>query len=392
MTMKKYWRTIVISLVIVATISTYYIQGAMSSKNDVTFKFKTTSGNKEEIENLILQASYNNGDIYHPLYISKDGSTNPRSRFIIEDLIADPVPLEFEKYIQDYRKFMRGKVFDPSNYFEDEARLIYTDFSGKNRQVLTLQIDILDKQTNDSTSFEITTPTQANISWIQVNDVFVKNGEIKILVTSYLYNDEEELHVYTVNENKKELEDGSIIAKSEPGMSSIRIYNDSNKIQNENYYLYKVDKYKNKSEDAESEIISSQAYLHNNLNNEVEEIDIANKLKSEMNSMILHGGEVFIPVHSANGLELNRYNIKKKQWGEPLHFNYPTKANNEEEPFLQLTGSKLYLVNRISDGYSLFIGDLRTGKSLYEGKIIDENRENLNKDYSLTIDQIYSIY
>jgi len=220
----------------------------------------------------------------------------------------------------------------------------------------------------------------------------VKNGEIKILVTSYLYNDEEELHVYTVNENKKELEDGSIIAKSEPGMSSIRIYNDSNKIQNEHYYLYKVDKYKNKSEDAESEIISSQVYLHNNLNNEVEEIDIANKLKSAMNSMILNGGEVFIPVHSANGLELNRYNIKKKQWGEPLHFNYPTKANNEEEPFLQLTGSKLYLVNRISDGYLLFIGDLRTGKSLYEGKIIDENRENLNKDYSLTIDQIYSIY
>lgn len=49
-------------------------------------------------------------------------------------------------------------------------------------------------------------------------------------------------------------------------------------------------------------------------------------------------------------------------------------------------------MNRVSDGYSLFIGDLRTGKSLYEGKIIDENRENLNKDYSLTIDQIYSIY
>lgn len=116
-------------------------------------------------------------------------------------------------------------------------------------------------------------------------------------------------------------------------MSSIRIYNDSSKIQNENYYLYKVDKYKNKSEDAESVIISSQAYLHNNLNNEVEEIDITNKLKSEMNSMILHGGEVFIPVDSAKGLELNRYNIKKKQWGEPLHFNLPTKANNEEEPF-----------------------------------------------------------
>lgn len=67
--------------------------------------------------------------------------------------------------------------------------------------------------------------------------------------------------LYTVNENKKELEDDSIIAKSEPGMSSIRIYNDSSKIQKEHYFLYKVNKYKNKSEDAESVILSSQAYL-----------------------------------------------------------------------------------------------------------------------------------
>lgn len=93
-------------------------------------------------------------------------------------------------------------------------------------------------------------------------------------------------------------------------------------------------------------------------------MDIANKLKSVMNSMILHEGEVFIPVRSANGLELNRYDIKTKQWREPLQFNYPNKAN-EEEPFIQLTGGKLFLVNRISDGYSLFIGDLQTGNSLF---------------------------
>lgn len=64
---------------------------------------------------------------------------------------------------------MRGKVLDPSNYFEDVVRWFTTDFSFKNRKVLMLQIDILNKQTNDSTSFEITTTAQANISWMMSN-------------------------------------------------------------------------------------------------------------------------------------------------------------------------------------------------------------------------------
>jgi len=79
--MKKYWKTISISFFIVVFISSYYIQKtAMASKNDRSYKIETISGNKEEIENLILQTSYQSNDLYHMLYISKDGSTNPNNQ------------------------------------------------------------------------------------------------------------------------------------------------------------------------------------------------------------------------------------------------------------------------------------------------------------------------
>ena len=397
--MKKYWKTILISLVIVTTISSYYIQVARASKSDISFKIETTSGNEEEIKNLTLQASYSSNNFHRWLHITKDGSTDVRSQSFIENLVASYVPLTFQKYIQEHRNFMRGKDRHPGKYFEDEARLIYATVPGDGWKLiqgdlLTLQIDILDKNTNDSSSFEINTPAQANYDWMNVNDVYVEDGKIKIFTAGSLVNGEAEVHIYTVDENSKELEHDAIIAKTEPeeGVnSSIRIFNDFNKIQNENYYLYKIEKYKYLMEEDTSESISSQVYLYNNLNNEVGELDIPAKLKSNMDSMVLHGADVFIPVYSADGLELNRYNIEKKQWEEPLHFNYLGIANDEDEPFLQITDGKLYFVNRVSDSHTFFIGDLRTGESLYEGKIIGENRENLDTDYSLYIEQLYSI-
>ncbi|MGE7917182.1 hypothetical protein [Lysinibacillus xylanilyticus] len=389
--MKKYWKTILISLIIVTTIGSYYIQQAMAM--DESFKIETTNGNKGEIDNLTLQASYQSGDIYRGFHISKDGS-NQVSQSFIGELIGRNNPLMFQKYIQEHRNFMRGKLLNPSQYFEDEDRLIYITFqsNGRNKglgNLFTLQIDTLDKNTNDSSSFEINMSDQARYDWINEQDVYVENGKIKILATSYL-NGEEELHIYTVDENKKELEHDSILAKRESeerGQVSIRIFNENNKVQNGNHFLYMVEKY---NQDGEPETISSKMYLYNNRNNEVKEWTIPAELKPYTNSMILHGTDIFIPVHSANGLELNRYNIEKKQWEEPLNFKYPSIANDKEKPSIQITDGKLYLVNRVSDGHFFLIGDVRTGESLYEGKIINENKENRAADYSLFIEQVYN--
>ncbi|MFJ7953644.1 hypothetical protein ACIQZG_19250 [Lysinibacillus sp. NPDC096418] len=398
--MKKYWKMILISFVIVTAIGSHYIQAARATKNDFPFKIETTSGNKEEIENLILQGNYHNGAIYRLLNISKEGATNQSSRQAdIEGLIAPSVPLMFQKYIQEHRKFMRGKHLAPWKYFEDEERLIYTTDPNNAQRVIqgksvALQIDILDKQTNNSSSFEINAPAKASYGSMYVNDVYVEDEEIKILVTGYLLTGGQELHVYTVNEKSKELELDSMIAKieQEEGFySNITMFNDFNKIQNENYYFYMVEKSKDRMGGGRPDIISSHMYLYNNVNNEVEEWELPAELKPNKGLMFLHEAEIFIPVLSANDLKLNRYNIEKKQWEEPVNFNYPSDVDEKDTPFLQITDDKLYFVNRVSDSHSFYIGDLRTGESLYEGKIINENSKKLDTNYSLYIDQITNI-
>jgi len=400
MTMKKYLKSILISLTIVVAIGSYYVQLAWASKNDVSFKIETISGNKEEIENHILQASYQSGNINRWLYISKNGSTNRMNQSFLGNLVVPHEPLLFQKFIQEHRNFMRGKFWYPSMYFEDEARLMYTAFQDKGRKMdqenhLTLQIDILDKNTNDSSSFEINTPVLEGYDWINVNNVYVESGKIKILASAGYLKGGNELHIYTFNENTRELEHDLMIAKLESediGMSIIRLFNDPNIIQNEKYYLYMVEKYGDKTKGSKSEFISRQIYLYNNLTNEVKEWIIPAELKSNLESMVLYGADIFIPVHSAKSLVLNRYNIEKNQWEKPISFEYPSIVNDEEEPFFKLTEGKLYLVNRTSNGHLLFISDVHTGESLYQGKIIVENRENLDTDYSLYIGEIYSTY
>lgn len=390
--MKKYWKTILISLVIVTTISSFYIQAAIASKNGISFKIETTSGNKEEIKNLILQASYQSGDNYRGLDITGDESTDRIGNPYLGGLISSYVPLMFQKYIKQHRSFMRGKELYPGNYFEDESRLIYTNVE-KDRKViegnpLTFNIDILDKNTNDNSLFEIKTPAQASYHWIQVNDVYAENGKIKILATGYLINGGEELHIYTVDENNKELEHKKMIAKVESEgvvSSSIRIFNDFENIQNENYYLYMVQKYKHQTENGESEIVSSQAYLYNNSTNEVKEWEIPAELEPYKDLMVVRGADIFIPA----GFELNRYNIEKEQWEEPINFNYPSTGKGGDIPFLQFRDEKLYLVDHVSDGYVFIISDLRTGETLYEGKIIVENGENINLDSPIYFEQLY---
>ena len=398
--MKKYLKSILISLTIVVAIGSYYVQLAWASKNDVSFKIETISGNKEEIENHILQASYQSGNINRWLYISKNGSTNRMNQSFLGNLVVLHEPLLFQKFIQEHRNFMRGKFWYPSMYFEDEARLMYTAFQDKGRKMdqenhLTLQIDILDKNTNDSSSFEINTPVLEGYDWINVNNVYVESGKIKILASAGYLKGGNELHIYTFNENTRELEHDLMIAKLESediGMSIIRLFNDPNIIQNEKYYLYMVEKYGDKTKGSKSEFISRQIYLYNNLTNEVKEWIIPAELKSNLESTVLYGADIFIPVHSAKSLVLNRYNIEKNQWEKPISFEYPSIVNDEEEPFFKLTEGKLYLVNRTSNGHLLFISDVHTGESLYQGKIIVENRENLDTDYSLYIGEIYSTY
>ncbi len=394
--MKKYWKMIVIFFVIVITVGVYYMQLAVASKNDVSFKIETISGDKEEIENLMFQANYQSGDSDRRLYITKDGST-PQIRHSIIAKLKDPFQtLMFQNYIEEHRNFMRGKVLFPSNFSENETHIIYAAPPNNGQKViqgnlLTLKIDLLDKKKNDSLSFEVSTTAQASYNFIVVNNIYKENGEIKILATGAPINGGEELLLYSVDINNKKLLSVSILAKEESDKeikSSLSIFKDNSKYQND-YFVYMIEKYKDQYEDGGRNTISRQISLYNNKNNAQEELTIPEEMTPDLYRLMLREGDIFIPVYSSDGLQLNRYNIEKKQWEKPLHFNLVSPVNDEREPFLQIANGKVYLAESVSNEHLFFIYDLYTGESLYEGKIIKENGENT--DYTLHFELLNEI-
>ncbi|MEG0472240.1 MAG: hypothetical protein RR588_07875 [Solibacillus sp.] len=393
--MKRYWKMLLISIVSVIAIGFYYIQVAIAGKGDSPFKIDTMSGNEMEIENISLEAYFVGGHFQRQLYISKDGSTSTHSNRSqrynwLKPYISDNV----QKYIEEHRQFMRGKQYFEENYFKDEARLIYAaiqDFDqARPGDSLIMEIDVLDVKTDERSSFEIQVPVEESYYWMGVSDVYMQNGKIKIVAAGSHVNGGDTLRIFTVDEKSKALQEDKLIGKvtSEAGIyRGLHMFTNTNELLNDNYYLYEIKEHKERSDGPTNQLLSHQLYAFNKLNNEVEEIVIPTELKPKMT--FLYGAQVFMPTYSANGIELNHYSIETQQWEEPLHYDYPITVTNEEDaPLVQLMDEKLYIVNRVAGESFLYIGDLRTGESLYEGKITADQKDSLTLNRQLRISTV----
>lgn len=376
--MKRYWKTLLISVISVLAIGFYYIQVTLAAKGDYSYKIVTTSGNESEIENIRLNASYQrnyrSGDA---LEITKDGTETLTENWSgLSGLLNPGVSDVVRTYIQDYRQFMRGKKQLAENYFEDETRLVYANFQGQYQIVsgnlITMQLAILDKKTENHFSFEVEVPTHGNYFDMGVRDVFMQDGMIKILAYSSLVGGGEEWRIYTVDVESETLQKDELLVKmaAEKGVeSNLSMYQNDNEALNDHYYFYTITKYKRNEYGPPGKLLSNQQFVYNKLKQEGEEIVIPAELKPETAMIFFYGGQLFIPIFSAEGIELNHYSIDMKQWEEPLHFDFPLTMNDKESPVIQLMDEKIYVVNRAADQHVFYIGDLRTGKSLYEGKI-----------------------
>ncbi|MGE7024009.1 hypothetical protein [Solibacillus cecembensis] len=393
--MKRYWKMLLISIVSVIAIGFYYIQVAIAGKGDFPFKIETTSGNEMEIENISLEAYYVGGYFQSQLNISKDGSTLTQSnRSQMYNWLNPYIPDNVQNYMQEHRQFMRGKQYNEDSYFKDENYLVYAaiqDFDQLHQgDSLTMEIDLLDLKTDVRSSFEIQVPVEESYYWMGVRDVYMQDGKIKIVATGSHVNGGDTLRIFTVDEKSKALQEDKLIGKvaSEVGISTgLHMHTNTNESLNDNYYLYEIKKYKERWDGPTNELLSHQLYVYNKLKNEVEEIVIPSELKPKMT--FLYGAQVFMPTYSANGIELNHYSIETQQWEEPLHYNYPITVNKEEDaPLVQLMDEKIYIVNRVAGEQLLYIGDLRTGESLYEGKITADQNDSLSSIKQLRISTV----
>ncbi|WP_033829464.1 hypothetical protein [Bacillus andreraoultii] len=391
--MKRYWKIIFVLLFTVVTIGIFYIQLGVSSSKYPQFEFKKISGDEKEVEDLIFHIDYTVGDLYYPLQVRNGITSSYKDLNFFEEVTRDQPG--FEHLMKLDKSFLRRKTLDENNFYEDKNQVIYTDIKTKNIENMEFiaEVGTLNKKTKDKTYFEIDVPEKGMYDWIRVYDVQYTHGKVKVLTNAYNVDGQEEVIVYTIDLDKEKIADKQVLLKdkttSESLSSSIYINNEEYSMEPSKYALIVSQQYedKNVEDDKEAELISTEGKIYHYDTGELTDIKPKEKEATWLESASIYGSTVFTQKQTEKELEIYPYNIETDQWGDKIIFNVPHYKDKEEiqsnQPFITLKQGKIYIINTTDNKYSLYIGDLSTGDSLYEGKILIKAGKKEKKDYEV---------
>lgn len=117
--MKRYICSIIIGMVVILSIGTYYVKVASSASGLPKYNFKTLEGSDKELDPVIIHGSLEVNPIYEPLTIESNQSIYASERSYFENLsgIRD---FQIERLIKEHRSFMRGRDSINSLYEDDD--------------------------------------------------------------------------------------------------------------------------------------------------------------------------------------------------------------------------------------------------------------------------------
>lgn len=381
--MKRYWKLLIISLLVVLGVSMHYIQSARALNDEgITFKLETLYGNEAELDSRILRASYYDTYINRWLTITKDGSSAFQGH---RSILTPYEPLQFKRYLQDYRQFMRGKDYQTGNYVEDEERVIYIKSPVFQKRLLkgeplTFKVDALTKNTEDRVTYNVTVPAESSYSWLTISDVYVANGEIKFFVVGSTENNTD-LSLYTIDEQQQKIVKSEALAKiTGDEISSVSIYSYTNELSfaNNANFVYQMNEW-HYSGDGERQTNSrNELYMYTLETGENKRLEIPDA--ANLHEVLPQETDVYALTTTRTGLAIHRYQLDLQQWNEPVAL--PLKLDKERMPYLQVLEDKLY----VASTNMLSIYDVHTAKLLYEGTFVGEN---VGPHYELLVEQIY---
>ena len=397
--MKRYWKIILLCFVAIIAIGTFYISSGFADQKNIAIEFEKISGNEDELNNLTILGDYSVGNIYHSLRIENGETVDTTNQSFFEQLDRTNVFPVFKELVENYSGFFRRKELDPSYFFENEKLLAYAGFKGENYYVntmseITFDIDVLNKETKKTTSIEEDVPGSNHYRWMDIRDVQVIDDEIKVFIQGYRKddrNDASDLLVYTFNINEQKLVSHAMILstpKVENGWADIRIVNDYGSIHQEKYQIIKMETYDDrnaKMRDGESTLVANDVLIYNIENNQSEKLIVPDEMLGLDHSPTFTrlGSTIYMYNLTVNGLELNHYNIETKKWGEKRTFNFPNQTYEENAPYFEVLNGKVYIISAFDKGHKIFIGDIKTGETLYEGNLTVKNKKDQQKDYRL---------
>ncbi|MEC0272211.1 hypothetical protein [Peribacillus frigoritolerans] len=400
--MKRYLCSIIIGMVVILSIGTYYVKVASSASSLPKYTFKTLEGSDKELDPVIINASLQNGsNFYEPLTIESNTTTYASERSYLENLTGRQNQ-QIERLVKEHRSFMRGKD-SISSLYEDDDFLAYasvnSEYTKSGNMEAKFDIGLLEKKDEEETSFQIELPNQGRIMNADVRDVQLVHSKIQVLtmndVNSNNENQTKEVHLYTIDvANKKVLSDKTLVSESftDPEQVDFQMPIDLAPSQPNNMVFISLIKGVNHEDGFEEKLKESKLLSYNY---ETEKLETVKKelLSLDMARSGYADGKNLYAVEMKSG----KYRIKTFDLSSQTLTNdteLDIAANKKEQDFAAIKNGRVYFLlgNEVDQDVltnkpaKLLIADIKTGKTLYKGETVI-NKKN-SKSFELIIDDL----
>ncbi|MFB7640964.1 hypothetical protein [Peribacillus butanolivorans] len=406
--MKRYICSIIIGLVVILSIGTYYVKVASSASDLPKYTFKTLEGSDKELDPIIINASLEKGRLYEPLTIESNQTTYGSEKSFLESL-SGRQNLEMERLIKEYRSFMRGKDFIDS-FYEDSDFLAYASvnsgFTKSGKMEAEFDIALLEKKSEDETSFDIELPDKDRKLNIDVRDVQLIHSKLQVLtIIDVNSNDDmqtKEVHLYTIDlANKKVLSDKTLLSETfkHPNQVEFGMPIDVAPIQSNNMILISLVKGKYHEDGSYEEKPNESKLL--SYNYETEKLETVKLPKKEKVSYdMVRGGYVdgknlYLIEMKSDNYHIKTFDISSQKITNDMKLDLPVLK--DEGYFTTIKNGRVYFLlgNGMDSGgktykpAQLLIADLKTGKTLYKGETVMQatNKKN-DKKFGFHIDDL----
>lgn len=383
--MKKYWVTIVIAVVMIASIGTFYIQSVFAANNKSELTIEKIEGDEKEVDSLLFTGFYYDVLTYvgEEFEIGLEGTKYLEdSSFFerVEGVYGSPRIKQLQK---DYRHFMRGKYSNINAYFENEDFLTYANVSHKNPYTMSskfeFDIAVLDKQTNKVNSFEHLVPNSSDFWYLDPLKIQVIDGQLKIMTQNDMreYNGQE-IHLYTFDLEKKALLNDEVILSTENKtdehieISTLQMDNSTR----ESTYTVFIKRGTKVNEDGfMEEVTEEEVIIYDLTSNTSKVINLEDLSEYSYPEYVDRSSVYFTEIGEDDVLKISVYDIERDQIIESFDVEL---SNSSAGKNIRLNEGKLYVVDSYTDfktSSSITVIHLENGKILFEGKITPEDQK-----------------
>lgn len=398
--MKRYLCSIIIGMVVILSIGTYYVKFSSASSLP-KYTFRTLEGSDKELDPVIINATLENGSFYEPLTFESNTTTYASERSYLENLNGRQ-DHQIERLIKEHRSFMRGKD-SISSLYEDDDFLAYasvnSEITNNGKMEAEFDIGLLEKEDEEETSFQIELPNQERIMNTDVRDVQLVHSKLQVLTMNDVNSNNEkqtkEVHLYTIDvANKKVLSDKTLVSESftYPNQVDFQMPTDVAPSQPNNMVLISLIKGVNHEDGPFEEKLKESKLLSYNYETEKLETVKKGSLSLDMErSGYADGKNLYVVEMKSGKYRIKTFDLSSQTLTNDTELDL---AVNKKEHFAAIKNGRVYFllgneVDQDSLTYKpvqLLIADLKTGKTLYKGETVI-NKKN-SKSFGLFINDL----